>query len=67
MIASLFLLGLATKNLPLGTAYAVWVGIGTLGTAVAGIVLFSEPIGALRIVSLFFIIAGVVGLKVSHG
>lgn len=67
MIASLFLLGLATKNLPLGTAYAVWVGIGTLGTAVAGIVLFSEPIGALRIVSLFLIIAGVVGLKVSHG
>lgn len=67
MVASLVLLGLATKELPLGTAYAVWVGIGTLGTAIAGIVLFAEPVGALRVVSLFLIIAGVVGLKVSHG
>lgn len=65
MIASLLLLGIAMKDLPVGTAYAVWVGIGSLGTALFGMVLFGEPATALRLASLALILAGIVGLKLS--
>jgi quaternary ammonium compound-resistance protein SugE len=65
MVASMGLLGLAVRTLPLGTAYAVWTGIGTLGTAVLGVLLFREPATALRIASILLIVAGIVGVKVS--
>ena len=65
MVASLWLLGLAMKSLPVGTAYAVWVGVGAVGTAILGIVLFAEPASAGRLVSLGLIVAGIVGLKLA--
>ena len=65
MIASLWLLGLALKSLPLGTAYAVWTGIGTTGTAVLGIALFSEPATALRLGCIALIVAGILGLRLA--
>ena len=65
MIVSLALLGLAMKSLPVGTSYAVWVGVGAVGTAILGIVLLGEPATAGRIVSLALIVAGIVGLKLS--
>jgi len=63
MTVSVVLLGIALRNLPLGTAYAIWTGIGTIGTAVLGIVLFSEPAEAMRLVCIAMIAAGIVGLK----
>jgi quaternary ammonium compound-resistance protein SugE len=63
MAVSLGLLGLALKSLLLGTAYAIWTGIGTIGTAILGIVLFGEPATALRLVCVGLIVAGIVGLK----
>lgn len=63
MALSLALLGLALKNLPVGTAYAVWTGIGAVGTAALGIILFGEPATALRLASIGLIVAGIVGLK----
>lgn len=63
MAVSLGLLGLALKSLPVGTAYAVWTGIGTIGTAILGIVLLGEPAGALRLACIALIVAGIVGLK----
>jgi quaternary ammonium compound-resistance protein SugE len=63
MGGSVGMLGLALRALPLGTAYAVWTGIGTVGTAVAGMVLLGEPAGALRLLSIALIVAGIVGLK----
>ncbi len=60
---SLGLLGLALRTLPLGTAYAVWTGVGTVGTAIAGIILFAEPAEALRLACIGLIVAGIVGLK----
>ena len=63
MIISLGLLGLAMKSLPVGTAYAVWVGVGAVGTVILGIVLFDEPLNALRVGSVLLIVAGLVGLK----
>lgn len=63
MIASLWLLGLAVRTLPLGTAYAIWTGIGTVGTAALGVVLFNEPATAMRLVCVGLIVAGIVGLK----
>ena len=63
MVVSLALLGLALKALPVGTAYAVWTGIGALGTAILGIVLFGEAATALRLACLDLIVAGIVGLK----
>ena len=65
MIISVGLLGIAMRSLPLGTAYAVWVGIGTIGTALMGIVLLNEPAGTLRLLSLGLIIVGVIGLKLA--
>ena len=63
MIVSVGLLGLAMKSLPVGTAYAIWVGIGAVGTVVLGIILLDEPANTLRMVSLALIVAGIVGLK----
>jgi quaternary ammonium compound-resistance protein SugE len=66
IIVSLALLSLAMKGLPLGTAYAVWTGIGAIGTLIAGVILFSEPITLLRMASAALIICGLIGLKISH-
>ncbi|MBX9909542.1 MAG: quaternary ammonium compound efflux SMR transporter SugE [Beijerinckiaceae bacterium] len=63
MVVSLGLLGLALKSLPVGTAYAIWTGIGTIGTAILGIVLLGEPATALRLACIGLIVAGIVGLK----
>lgn len=65
MVVSLGLLGMAMKSLPVGTAYAVWVGVGAVGTAILGIVLLGEPANAGRMVSLALIVAGIVGLKLA--
>ncbi|MEO7934750.1 MAG: quaternary ammonium compound efflux SMR transporter SugE [Dokdonella sp.] len=65
MIISLGLLGLAMKSLPVGTAYAVWVGVGTVGTLILGIVLLDEPANVGRLLSVALIVAGIVGLKLS--
>lgn len=63
MVASFYFLALALKNIPLGTAYAIWTGIGTLGTVILGILLFKEPINVARIVCIMFIFSGITGLK----
>lgn len=63
MVVSLTLLGLALRSLPLGTAYAVWTGIGTVGTALLGIWLFGEPADVLRLGCIGLILAGIAGLK----
>mgnify|MGYP000934224038 CR=1 FL=1 len=65
MVISLGLLGIAMKSLPMGTAYAVWVGVGAIGTATLGIVLLGEPANAGRLVSLGFIVVGIIGLKLT--
>src|SRR3546814_4657220 len=65
MSISLGLLGIAMKSLPVGTAYAVWVGVGAVGTAILGIVLMGEPANAGRIISLGLILAGIIGLKLA--
>ena len=65
MVISLGLLGIAMRSLPVGTAYAVWVGVGTVGTALLGIILLDEPATVARLVSLGLIVAGLVGLKLA--
>jgi quaternary ammonium compound-resistance protein SugE len=65
MIISLWLLGIAVKSLPVGTAYSVWVGVGAVGTVVLGIVLLGEPANAARLISVGLIIAGIIGLKLA--
>jgi quaternary ammonium compound-resistance protein SugE len=65
MVISLGLLGVAMKTLPVGTSYAVWVGVGAVGTAILGIVLLGESANAGRLFSLALIVAGIVGLKLS--
>ena len=65
MIISLGLLGIAMKSLPVGTAYAVWVGVGAVGTAILGIVLLGESANPMRLLSLGLIVAGIVGLKLA--
>lgn len=65
MLISIWLLGIAMKSLPVGTAYAVWVGIGAVGTAILGIVLLNESANPARLVSLGVIVAGIVGLKLA--
>jgi quaternary ammonium compound-resistance protein SugE len=63
MLGSIGLLGLALRHLPLGTAYAVWTGIGTVGTAAFGMIVLGEPAGAARLVCIALIVAGILGLK----
>ena len=65
MLASIVLLGIAVRTLPLGTAYAIWTGIGTVGTVILGIILFAEPATAVRIGCIALIIAGIAGLKLT--
>ena len=65
MIVSLGLLGLALRTLPLGTAYAIWTGVGTVGTALLGIMLFHEAADPIRLVCMGLILAGIVGLKLA--
>ncbi|WP_312061280.1 DMT family transporter [Anaerotignum sp.] len=64
MIASFYFLSLALKELPLGTAYAIWTGIGTVGTVFLGIVLFKEPFDVVRLICIGFIVVGIIGLKI---
>jgi len=66
MVVSVLLLGWAMRSLPVGTAYAVWTGIGAVGTVVLGIVLFHEPATVARLTCVGLILAGIVGLKVTH-
>jgi quaternary ammonium compound-resistance protein SugE len=65
MVASVWLLAIAMRTLPLGTAYAVWVGIGTIGAFIAGVILFGEGMGWLRLASVALIVTGLIGLKLS--
>ncbi|OYY50089.1 MAG: QacE family quaternary ammonium compound efflux SMR transporter [Methylophilaceae bacterium 17-44-8] len=65
MVISVGMLGVAMKTLPVGTAYAVWVGVGAVGTAILGILLFDESANFGRVISLLLIIAGIVGLKLA--
>lgn len=65
MVISLGLLGIAMKSLPVGTAYAIWVGVGAVGTAILGIILLGEPATTGRLVSLALIVAGIIGLKLA--
>lgn len=65
MTISVGLLGLAMKSLPIGTAYAIWVGVGAVGTVILGVVLFNEPVNALRVASVALIVAGLIGLKLA--
>jgi quaternary ammonium compound-resistance protein SugE len=67
MTASVVLLAAAVRTIPVGTGYAVWTGIGVLGTSILGIVLFAEPLTAWRVLFLVLILAGVVGLKWTAG
>lgn len=67
MIFSFLFLSQATKSLPLGTAYAVWTGIGALGAVIVGIVLFKEPVTAARIFFMALLLIGIVGLKATSG
>lgn len=62
---SFYLLSLALRTLPLGTAYAVWVGIGAVGTAIAGMLLFDEPVSPLKLASLLLVVVGIAGLKLA--
>lgn len=63
LVGSMGLLGLAVRSLPIGTAYAVWTGIGAVGTALLGMLLFGEPRTVLRLTCIVLIVAGIVGLK----
>jgi len=65
MIASVVLLGIAVKSIPLGTAYAVWTGIGTVGAVIAGMMLFGESASLVRLACIGLIVAGIAGLKLS--
>lgn len=65
MVGSMALLGLSLRSLPLGTAYAIWTGLGTIGTALLGIVLFAEDASAARLVCIGLIVTGIVGLKLA--
>jgi quaternary ammonium compound-resistance protein SugE len=66
MVVSMYLLAQAARTLPIGTAYAVWVGIGAVGTAILGMYLFAEPRDFARMACIALIVAGVIGLKVLH-
>lgn len=63
MIISVYLLALALRSIPVGTGYAVWTGVGAVGTAILGIILFGEPANAARLVCITLIVAGIAGLK----
>jgi quaternary ammonium compound-resistance protein SugE len=64
MVTSIILLGFTVRTLPIGTAYTVWAGIGTVGTVIFGIAVFGDPANAVRLVSIGMIVAGIIGLKI---
>jgi quaternary ammonium compound-resistance protein SugE len=66
MAGSVGMLGLALRTLPLGTAYAIWTGIGTVGTVIYGIVMLNEPASAMRLTCIAMIVGGIIGLKISN-
>jgi quaternary ammonium compound-resistance protein SugE len=66
MMVSLFFLSLALRTIPLGTGYAVWTGIGAVGTAILGMILFNEPANVVRVLCILLIVSGIVGLKLSY-
>jgi len=66
-VASFWLLALALKHLPLGTGYAIWVGIGAVGTAFVGMLIFKEPATVARLMCIGLIVAGIIGLKLTSG
>ncbi len=66
MGVSVWLLSISVRYLPIGTAYAVWTGIGVIGTVIGGIFLFGEPVVMARLISIMLIIAGIVGLRIFH-
>jgi len=66
MVLSMGLLGVVMRELPAGTAYAIWTGIGAVGTVIAGIILFQESMAIMRLASVALIVAGIIGLKLSH-
>ena len=66
MIIGFYFLSLSVKTLPLGTAYAVWTGIGTIGTVIFGIIFFKEPFDLIKAICILFIVVGIVGLKLFH-
>jgi quaternary ammonium compound-resistance protein SugE len=66
MAGSVGMLGLALRTLPLGTAYAIWTGIGTVGTVIYGIVMLNEPASAIRLTCIAMIVGGIIGLKISN-
>jgi quaternary ammonium compound-resistance protein SugE len=65
LLLSFWLLGIAMRSIPVGTAYAIWAGIGAIGTVIYGIMFLAEPASTFRIVSVALIISGIIGLKVS--
>ena len=65
MVASFYFLSLSIKNLPIGTAYAIWTGIGTVGTVILGIILFKEPFDTIRMICIILIVSGIIGLKLT--
>lgn len=65
MIASFYFLSLALKNIPIGTAYAIWTGIGTVGTVILGCVLFKEPLDIMRVICIMLIVIGIIGLRLT--
>jgi quaternary ammonium compound-resistance protein SugE len=65
MLISVWLLGIAMKSLPAGTAYSIWVGVGAVGTVILGMLLFNEPANVMRLFSVALIVAGVIGLKLA--
>lgn len=65
MAGSFWLLALAMRTLPLGTSYAIWTGIGTIGAFIIGVIVFGESAGTLRVASVVLIVAGIIGLKLS--
>ena len=67
LAASMYLLALAAKEIPIGTAYGVWVGIGALGAAILGIILFQEPVTAGRLIFLTLLLISIIGLKLTSG
>lgn len=66
MVASIVMLGIAMKSIPLGTAYAVWTGIGTVGALIAGMILFGDSASPVRLLCAGLIVAGIIGLKVTN-
>lgn len=63
MVVSIWLLGIAMKSLPVGTAYGIWVGVGAVGTVILGMLLFGEPVNVMRVFSIALIVGGIIGLK----